>query len=111
MYNPIPLLMLMFLTTATFYLGSRAQISAPLWSRYPKKLASLRDCAACSGFWDAVILALLLRLLGEPLPAYPTSAWSPLLLGLASIVWTPLLAALHQHAMLTLGTVLQDEAP
>jgi hypothetical protein len=78
------LLLFILLPAASFYLLSRATITHFIWSRYPTWLGKLRDCAACSGFWDT-----LLRLCG--------------------VIWTPLVAALQHKALETLGTVFADE--
>lgn len=96
------LLFVFLIPVATFFLGSRAMITQFLWSRYPKWFASLRECAACSGFWDTLLVALFLRFaLDAPLPL--SSAWCPLLLALCGIVTTPLIAAAQDRALRELG--------
>ena len=63
-------------------------------------------CAACSGFWYGMLIAAILRL---PFLHYDPWDWkAPVLVGLCSIVWTPLLAALHTKAMLFLGEPEQN---
>lgn len=92
--------LLIVVPAALFFLGDRAVITRFIWSRYPAWLASLRRCAACSGFWDMLIFSVFLRYgLGVALPILPNSTWCPLLLALCSIITTPLLAAAHERAM------------
>lgn len=106
------MLSIIFLVTvpvATFFLGSRATITGFLWSRYPRWLGRLRDCAACSGFWDTLLLALFLRFgLGVPLPILPDSDWCPLLLALVGVVTTPLIAAAHARSLNDLGSAYAE---
>lgn len=95
------------LTTAMFYLGSRAVITAPIWSRYPRKLAALLDCAACSGFWMGLVAAFVLKF---PLLGLDGDHWlTPVVAGLCAMIWTPLVAVLHQTAMIHLGSTLDEE--
>lgn len=94
------------LTAAIFYLGSRAVITSWIWSRYPRWLAMLADCAACSGFWAGLGVAWALRF---PFLGLDGHHWfTPVVVGLCSMIWTPLVAALHQHAMITLGSAIPD---
>lgn len=102
------LLILATLTTALFYLGSRAQITSFLWRRYPTWLARFVDCPACIGFWHGLWVAATLRALDHPLPPYPTEVWNLPLLALASVVWTPLGAALLQRALEAVGSAVND---
>jgi len=98
------LILFLLVPAATFFLGSRATITQFLWSHYPQWFLSLRECAACSGFWDTLLLALFLRFIVEaPLPLLPNSSWCPLLLALCGIVVTPIVAAVHDRAMRWLG--------
>jgi hypothetical protein len=88
------------LTAAAFYLGSQAVITRAIWSRYPKWLDSFMSCAACSGFWYGVLVALLgwwkeWTFLGLP----GRDPVTVIVVGLCSIVWTPLLAYHHLVAM------------
>jgi hypothetical protein len=103
------LLLFILLPAASFYLLSRATITHFIWSRYPTWLGKLRDCAACSGFWDTLLLALFMKSVHQDLPIYPESSFAPILLGLCGVIWTPLVAALQHKALETLGTVFADE--
>ncbi len=103
---------LFLIPVATFFLGSRAMITQFLWSRYPRWLDSLRECAACSGFWDTLILALFLRyVIGAPLPILPNSNWCPLLLALCGVVTVPLIASMHDRALQDLGAHQPPQDP
>ena len=94
-----------------FYLGSRAVITSWLWSRYPRWLAGFMDCSACAGTWLALLIAIVggkvyhldfLGLDGEDPKTWPVVAF-------AGTCWTPLISALHQKALMTLGTALEPE--
>ena len=50
------------LTTSAYYLGARAVLTRPLWSRYPGWLDALMGCAACAGAWYGAAGALALGL-------------------------------------------------
>lgn len=104
------LLLFIFLPAASFYLLSRATITHFIWSRYPRWLGKMRDCAACSGFWDTMILALFMKSVHQELPLYPDSSFTPFLLGLCGVIWTPYVAALQHKALEALGTVFADES-
>lgn len=90
------------ITAALYYLGSRAVITQPLWSRYPRKIARFMDCAACTGFWYGLLVAFFL----PP----PWGGWyAEILVGLGSISWTPVVANLVQTSLQSLGTAVEDE--
>jgi Na+(H+)/acetate symporter ActP len=93
------------LTTALYYLFARATITKPLWSRYPQWLDYYTMCAACSGFLYGVAVALAIGWT-QDLPFLGLSGrfWvTPIVVGLGSLVWTPILADLHVRALLQLG--------
>lgn len=94
------------LTAALFYLGSRAKISEFIWSRYPAKLVSFMDCAACTGFWYGLVASFVLRLDVGALVV--TNWYTPLVIALCSMAWTPIVAFWMDNALYRLGTV---EAP
>jgi len=96
------------LTAALFYLGSRATITSWLWNRYPSRLANFMDCSACTGFWYGLLLETGL---GGWRPFLGVGDYSVIFVGLCSIVWTPIVAALMQHSLFILGTVVLDEPP
>lgn len=95
------------LTTALYYLFARATITKPLWSRYPSWLDYYTMCAACSGFLYGAVVALAiglpqdLRFLGVDGRTW----YTPIVVGLGSMIWTPILADLHVNALLRLGIV------
>lgn len=95
------------LTTALFYLGSRATITAWLWSRYPARLARFMDCAACSGFWYGTLLAVALPQVDATLTVFEGPV-APILTGLCALVWTPAGAALMQMALERVGSALTE---
>lgn len=76
------------ITTALYYIGAWAEISKPLWSRYPKAIASFMACPVCVGFWYGALAGtggwfLGLTFLGlEGWPQIPAAA-------LGGLVWTP----------------------
>lgn len=94
--------MLPLVTVALFYLGARAQITSFLWSRYPARLDHFMSCAACSGFWyglggGAIGYACDVPFLGS------TSPWAIGIAGTMSIVWTPVIAAKMERALVDLS--------
>jgi hypothetical protein len=100
------------LTAALWYLGTRAVITQPLWSRYPKPIARFMDCAACAGFWWGVVVFLVLVKCWE-LPvmgAYTREYEHSVIIGLCSMVWTPIVAWAHDRAMLQLGSAVDEDA-
>lgn len=102
----MPIVFVALLTAGLYYLGSRALITSWLWSRYPKRFARFMDCAACTGFWYGLGVTLVL---GASVP-FDVPTWSaPIIVGLCSMVWTPLVAALMQIALERLGSAVPDE--
>ena len=105
----IGLLLHVLVTTALFYLGSRAQVTRWLWSRYPRPIAYIADCAACSGFWYGVCVALAAHAAGVGTLPVP---WGPAAIvvgACAGMIGTPMLAYLHQEAMFRLGSAIEPE--
>lgn len=90
------LLWLPFLTTALYYLLARAILTEWLWSKYPPRMDRFFSCAACSGFWYGLFFALVL------IPG-ASDKWlepgGPVCIGLASMVWTPILAGLQEFSI------------
>lgn len=95
-----------FMCSALFYLGSRAVITRWLWSRYPPKLASFMDCAACTGFWYGLILALTIGRWEHISYLGHYDGWTPLLIALSAIVWTPIGAGIMQWGFDHLGSAV-----
>lgn len=103
------LVLYMLLTAAMYYLGARATITSWLWSRYPRKLAVFMDCPACTGFWYGIVVAAVFR---RPTISLPGDTWwSPIAIGLCSMVWTPCVAALMHACFERLGDAVPDDAP
>lgn len=108
------LVIYMLMTTAVYYLLSRAMITRPLWSRYPAWLDYYTSCAACSGFLYGGLVAFAIGWTQDmPLLGLPGRFWmTPIVAGLGSLVWTPILADLHIRALLQLGVAdPRGEAP
>jgi len=95
------------LTSAAFYLGSRAKITAFVWSRYPRKLASFMDCAACTGFWYGLVFGALLSAY-LPIGSIPGGVYV-IVVALCSIVTTPIVAGLMQAGFERLGSAISDD--
>ncbi len=99
------------LSACLFYLGSRAKITTPLWSIYPRWLAELADCAACSGTWYGLILALTVGRYGDlDFFGLPGDFWlTPIIVAMCTMVLTPMVAGVMQTSMMLLGSALPDE--
>lgn len=96
------------LSTALYYLGSRALITEAIWRRYPPELARFADCAACTGFWWGLILALTL---GQHehmdfLSLSHDDLVTPIVVAFCSLVWTPIVAGLMQRGLDFLGVAV-----
>lgn len=100
------LLVYSLLTSALYYLLARAEISRFLWSRYPAKLDHFMTCAACSGFWYGVLVSVVLGHFGGfHFPELPDDGYTAhVIVGLCSIVWTPVVSWLHLAALDRLGS-------
>jgi hypothetical protein len=101
------------LTTALYYLFARAMITKPLWSRYPPWLDYYTMCAACSGFAYGVVVALAIGWTQDiPFLGLPGRFWvTPVVVGLGSIVWTPILGDFHVRALQNLGITAPGVTP
>lgn len=87
-------------TTALYYLGAHALITRAIWSHYPPRLDKFMSCAACSGFWYGVAVAMLGWWRNWPFLGLPGRDWlTPIIVGLCALVWTPILAYHHLIAM------------
>lgn len=84
------------LSTALYYLVSRAKVTEFAWSRYPSWLEYWTTCAACSGFWYGIGIAVLLGRTQELwlFGLDPLAWYTPLVAGATTMVWTPILARL-----------------
>lgn len=93
---------------ALYYLGSRALITQWLWSRYPQRIATFMDCAACSGFWYGFFPALGRHVRdGVSFEGIVTA----IVIGLCTLVTTPMLAALMQLSIERLGSAVLSSKP
>jgi hypothetical protein len=90
------------LTVAFYYLLSRAMITRFLWSRYPKWLDYYTLCAACSGFLYGIAVAFAIGWYRDmSFLGLPGRWWgTPLVVGLSSLVWTPVVARWHIQSLL-----------
>jgi hypothetical protein len=87
-----------FITTALFYLFARAVITEPLWSRFPLFLHELTQCPACAGAWYGFICGWVGYYFDAPF--FGSIRWTaPFIIALMSVVWTPILTALHELAI------------
>lgn len=99
------------LTAAAFYLGSRALVTEAIWSRYPARFAAFMDCAACAGTWYGLAVGIAGAQIGLPFLGLPGAAWYvPLLVAACSMIWTPIVAAVHQAALERLGSAVPASA-
>jgi len=105
------LLLYTLLSSALFYLGSRALVTRWLWSRYPAWLVGFMDCAACTGFWYGFFAALTLgRHEGLAVLGLAADAWlTPPIVGLCTLVLTPIGAGLMQRGLDSLGSVVLSD--
>ena len=94
------------LTAAAYYLLVQATITKWLWSKYPPRLEKFLLCSACSGFWYGLGVACAigwtqnLSFLG-----FDGRFWlTPILVGLCSVVWTPILAGAQINALNNLSS-------
>lgn len=94
------ILWLPLLTTALYHLLARATVTEWLWSKYPPALDRFLSCAACSGFWYGFFLALLLI---PGADRHILHLDGPICVGLASMVWTPIMAGLQEWGLGILG--------
>jgi hypothetical protein len=101
------LILYSLLTSAAFYLGSRAKITQPIWSRYPPAFARFMDCAACTGFWYGLVFGALLGAY-LPIGGIPMG-WYVLVVAMCSIVTTPIVAGFMQAGFERLGSAVPDE--
>jgi hypothetical protein len=101
------------LTSAMFYLGSRAVVTSWLWGRYPPRLARFMDCAACSGFWYGLIVGAGILAANNwseaRIPELLTQPWSPLVIAVCSMVWTPIVAGYMQTGFERLGSAVAED--
>jgi hypothetical protein len=100
------------LSTALYYLGSRAMITQPLWSRYPPGLARFADCPACSGTWYGAGLAVGLgRTFDISFFMFKSDSWfTPIVVGFCMMMLTPMVAGLLQHALNVNGSAVELES-
>ena len=98
------------LTAALYYLGARAMITQFLWSRYPPRIDAFMQCAACAGFWYGAGLGIAGLCTRTPFLG-SLAWWTPVVIGLASVVWTPIVASAHETALLRLSGAENPRPP
>jgi hypothetical protein len=98
-------------TASLFYLGSRAMITAPLWSRYPTRFATFLDCAACSGTWYGAAVGYVGGYqLGLPFMGLPGDRLATVAaVALCAMAFTPIAAGLVQRSFDALGSAFVAE--
>lgn len=85
---------------ALFYLGAQAKITYWLWERYPPRLDAFMSCPACTGFWYGLGCAALGWWQNWSFLSLDGRHWlTPLIVAVCSIVWTPIVVAVHTRAM------------
>lgn len=101
-----PLLYAMLCATA-YYLGARAVITEPLWSRYPAWLEHWARCAACSGTWYGIVLGFAIgRTFDLPfLGLDGRHPATPFIIGLCATWWTPIAAWVQIYCLLALSSL------
>jgi hypothetical protein len=109
-------LLYLSVTSALYYLGARALITRWIWSKYPSWLDSYMFCAACSGFAYGVGVSFAIGWTQNlEFFGLPGRFWlTPVVSGLASMVWTPILANVQINALYQLGIAdprAQDQTP
>lgn len=97
------------LTTALFYLGSRAEITSFLWSRYPPWFAGFMDCSACTAFWwgAGIHMTIGQRYDVAYLGLDDHDLKTSILVGLCSLVVTPIVAGLMQQGFERVGSAVE----
>lgn len=102
------LALIVLLSTALFYLGSRAKITSWLWSSYPPGLARFMDCSACTGYWWGTLLTVAIEYgTTLELPFGLSPAMAPIPIGLVSLVLTPIVAGWMQRGLESVGTATE----
>ncbi len=96
------------ISTALWYLGSRAMVTHAIWSRYSSNVAKFMDCPACSGFWYGLFLASTIgrqqNIAFMGIDALePTT---PFLVGVCMITVVPVCAGIMQWGFWQAGEVL-----
>lgn len=103
-----------FVAAALYYLFAKAVVTEWLWSWYEDRFprfGEFMSCAACTGFWYGLLLhvgaqgVFELSLLADPVSEfYIVQVFAEaILVGLFTMVSTPLLAAAHDRALRYLG--------
>lgn len=91
------------IAAALYHLAARAMITHWLWSRYPPRVDSFLQCAACAGTWYGFGIGAFGHdvlgwrfIAGEPW-------WSFIIVGLVTMVTTPILVGAQERALRYLG--------
>jgi hypothetical protein len=96
---------------AAYYLLAHADITRPVWSRYPAWLDRFTACSACLGFWLGCACAAVGWQVDVALPPLAPHHWSTIpITGLCAIIWTPLVAYLQLSCLSALMPAQEGEA-
>lgn len=94
-----------FIAAALYHLGARAKITEPLWSLWEgTAFDRFLSCAACSGTWYGAIAAFVGGLLGWEFLGAPDKLYTPVLVGMITMITTPILAFAQEYGLIYLGS-------
>jgi hypothetical protein len=100
------------LTTAAYYIFYWSKIWSAVSSRYRGWFEQLMHCAACSGFWYGLGVAGIGYWRDWSFLTLPGRHWLTIpLVGFCSLVWTPLMGALHLRALMYVSALGNDVQP
>lgn len=102
------ILLYALLTATLYYLGARAEISQPIWSRYPKRFGRFMDCAYCAGTWWGFLIGYVGGYhLNLDFAGLAGNDWrTVIVVGLCSTTWTPIVAAIALNHYYSLGSAV-----
>lgn len=92
-----------FLAAASYHLGARAAITAPLWRTWEgTRFDRFLSCAACSGTWYGMLWALIGYSVDWTF--FGAAAWWTIpLVGAVTMITTPILANAQENGIIGLG--------
>ena len=99
------------LSTAMYYLGSRAIITRRLWLAYPPAVARFADCPACIGTWYGLGLSMSVGWYYDlDVFMFKAHDWAtPIVVAFCMMVLVPMVAGLMQHSLNVVGTAVPDD--
>lgn len=94
----------LILAASLWYLGAFAEITRPIWRRYPMWLDRFLSCPSCAGAWYAAEVAFVFDyFLNRPFAGLPGAAgW--IVAGLVAVSTTPVLGALLVSGLARIGS-------